>query len=310
MQDYKLIAKLAIPLIILGFVSVILKTLAYVTPPGHATVIFNTLSGLQMDRVEKPGVTLINPAVDRPITYNIRTKVWGFTNESSANKAGTAITVNSSDGQAFDMDVYIALRPNQDTLDDLHSQVGENYMNTVVVPVARSKIRDISAEYASKDFYLKEKRQLIEQKAVQLISQEMPTGQIQGETAPLITIEGVFLGTPNFPEALKKSIERKQVASITAQTASVRAEIQSKETERLLILAEADQKAIELKGQAAAANAQLADLLLFETLENRVRKSRTDPGVTPLKIIRIEGDSTVFLNVDPQKAVANQQAQK
>lgn len=305
MQNSKFIFKMTLILISLGVISLVIKTLAYVTAPGHATVIFNTFSGLQKDRIEPPGVTLLNPLVDRPITYNIRTKVWGFTNESSSNQAGTAITVNSADGQAFDMDVYIALRPNEKTLDDLHGQVGENYMNTVVVPVARSKIRDISAEFFSQEFYLKDKRELIEKQAKQLIAKEMPKGEIDGQPVSLIEIEGVFLGTPNFPQALKESIERKQVAAITAQTASVKAEIQNKETERLLILAQADQKAIELKGQAAAANAKLADLLLFETLENRVKQAKTNKEAAPIKIIRIEGNSTVFLNVDPQKAAVS-----
>ncbi len=298
MQNAKIITILIISAVLLAIFNIVFKTLTYVTPPGHATVIFNTLSGLQKDRVEKPGITFLKPFVDRPITYNVRTKVWSFTNENAANRAGTAITVNSADGQAFDMDVYLALRPNQSTLDELHGQVGENYMNTVVVPVARSKIRDISAEFSSKDFYQQEKRELIAQQVTALISKEMPVGDNQGQTIPLIEIEGVFLGTPNFPQGLKDSIERKQVASITAQTASVKAEIQQKETERVLILAKADQKAIELKGQAAAANAKLADLLLFESLEQRV---------ADLKVIRIEGDSTVFLNIDPKQVAVTQE---
>ncbi|MGQ9836770.1 MAG: hypothetical protein ACUVRV_02080 [Cyanobacteriota bacterium] len=35
----------------------------------------------------------------------------------------------------------------------------------------------------------------------------------------------------------------------------------------------ADQRAIELKGQAAAQNAQLADLLFYKTLQERIQNS-------------------------------------
>ena len=298
--------KFLLPVVILGAVVVLIRAnpFTYVTQPGQATVIFNSLRGLQQDRINRPGLAFLLPFIDRPIPYNIRTRVWAFSNDSTiTNQAGTAITVNSADGQAFTLDVYVALRPNPDTLDDLHGQIGQNYMNTVVVPVVRSKIRDISAEFDSEDFYQREQRNKIEQSAQTLISREMPTASHQGQDIPLVVIEGIFLGTPDFPQALKDSIERKQVASITAQTAAVKAEIQTKETQRSLILAKANQAAIEQKGKAAAANAKLADLLFFEKLETRINQAQRAQQQPPLTIMRVEGkDATVFLNVNPQQA--------
>ncbi|MFS8881565.1 prohibitin family protein [Synechococcus sp. H55.11] len=282
-----------------------LRACLYVTLPGHATVVFNTLSGLQKGRVELPGVMFRIPGIETPITYSVLTRVWEFTNNSnSANAISNAITVNTADGQAFAVDVAIALRPNLATLDELHATIGENYLVTVVVPVVRSKIRDISASFDSEDFYRKSQRTAIEQRALDLIRQEMPTVNRDGQALPLIQVEGLFLGNPDFPQALRDSIERKQVASITAQTAAVRAQIQQKETERLLILAAANQRAIELKGQAAAENAELADLLFYEKLQERIQNPAD--SLPPLRIIRVEGDATVFLNVDPRQAAAQQ----
>lgn len=298
----KINLKLAVIIILVGLGSIILKSLIYVTEPGQATVIFNSFSGLERNRVLPPGVILLKPFIEHPITYNLRTKIWEFTNEPAPNPAGSAITVNTADGQAFSIDVSIALHPRMETLDDLHAQVGENYINTVVVPVARSKIRDISAEFNSQDFYVRERRKLIERKATQLIAQEMSGADYKGEKLPLIQIEGVFLGTPNFPEGLKKSIERKQVASITAQTAAVKAKIQQKETERLLIAAQANQKAIELKGQAATANTELADLLFWEKLEERINTAKSNKTSKPFKIIKVEGNANIFLNISSQDA--------
>ncbi|MFQ3613572.1 MAG: prohibitin family protein, partial [Cyanobacteriota bacterium] len=253
------------------------------------------------------GAIFVVPGIDTPITYTVLTRVWEFTdNPASVNSISNGITVNTADGQAFAIDVAIALKPNPDTLDELHANIGENYLSTVVVPVVRSKIRDISASFDSEDFYRKSQRTAIEQQALALIRQEMPTLKRDGQTLPLLQVEGVFLGNPDFPEALKDSIERKQVASISAQTAAVRAQIQEKETERLLILAAANQRAIELKGQAAAQNAQLADLLFYETLQERIQNPTG--AAPPLRIIRVEGDSTLFLNVDPHQA-ALQRAQ-
>jgi regulator of protease activity HflC (stomatin/prohibitin superfamily) len=267
--------------------------------------VFNTFSGLQKGRVELPGVIFRIPGIETPITYTVLTRVWEFTNNpASANAISNAITVNTADGQAFAIDVAIALKPNLATLDELHASIGENYLSTVVVPVVRSKIRDISASFDSEDFYRKSQRTAIEQRALDLIRQEMPTVNRDGQALPLIQVEGLFLGNPDFPQALRDSIERKQVASITAQTAAVRAQIQEKETERLLILAAANQRAIELKGQAAAQNAQLADLLFYEKLQERIQNP-TD-SLPPLRIIRVEGDATVFLNVDPRQAALQQ----
>jgi prohibitin 2 len=279
----------------------VLRACLYVTLPGHATVVFNTFSGLQKGRVELPGVIFRIPGIETPITYTVLTRVWEFTNDpNSPNAISNAIAVNTADGQAFTVDVAIALRPNIATLDELHATIGENYLSTVVVPLVRSKIRDISASFDSEDFYRKSQRAAIEQRALDLIRQEMPTVNRDGQALTLIQVEGLFLGNPDFPQALRDSIERKQVASITAQTAAVRAQIQQKETERLLILAAANQRAIELKGQAAAENAQLADLLFYEKLQERIQNP-TD-SLPPLRIIRVEGDATVFLNVDPHQA--------
>ncbi len=299
--------KIVIPTAIIGILGLLITTkpFLYVTPPGYATVVFNSFRGLIEDRIEPPGVTFIAPVTDRPITYNVRTQVWEFTSETgSRNRLGNGITVNTADGQAFSIDVYIALRPNQATLDDLHARLGESFIETVVIPVVRSKIRDISAEFTSQDFYIKERRTEIEEGAQELISSEMPTAASQGQDIPMILIEGIFLGTPNFPPGLVSSIEEKQVASITAQTAAVRAQIQERETERVLIEADANQTAIELQGEAASTNAQLADLIFYERLQDRIRSAQS----SQLQVIRVETeDSTIFLNVDPKSARAVQQ---
>jgi len=295
------------PLALLGVAGIVItfRPFFYITPPGHATVIFNSFRGLQRDRILPPGIVFLVPGLDRPITYSVLTRVWRFTDDTQASlRASNAISVNSADGQAFSMDVYVALRPNPEVLDDLHAEVGENYMNVVVVPLVRSKIRDISAEFDSQDFYQKAKRVEIERRALAAIRQEIPAVQVNGESVPLLQVEGIFLGTPNFPAALKESIEQRQVASITAQTAQVRAQIQNRETERLLILARANQEAIQLKGEAAALNAALADFLLYEKLKERVEQSKRNNQGSPIKVIRLDGNATVFLNVDPQRAAA------
>ncbi|GAB4211673.1 MAG: prohibitin family protein [Synechococcales cyanobacterium] len=294
-----------LPLVGVGIVGILVtfRPFLYVTPPGHATVVFNSFRGLQQDRIEPPGMTWLTPGLDRPITYNVLTRVWRFSDEPNVPMlASNAVSVNSADGQAFSIDVYVAIKPNVAVLDDLHAEVGENYMNVVIVPLVRSKIRDISAEFDSQDFYQQANRQEIERRSLAAIQQEISTVTVDGQPLPLLMVEGIFLGTPDFPTALTESIEQRQVASITAQTAQVRAQIQNRETERLLILAKANQEAIELKGQAAAQNAALADLLFYEKLLERIEAAKTQQQGSPIRVIRVEGQSTVFLNVDPQKA--------
>jgi len=271
----------------------------YVTRPGESAVVFNIFSGIQSGRILKPGMSFVVPFVEQPIAYDVRTRIWEFTNANDAPRlAGSPITIISADGQSFDLDANIALRPNPDTLDQFHSQIGEDYMANIVVPIIRSKIRDVSAQFDSSDFYQKETREIIQQKAKELIGAEMPKGKVNNQDIPMILIEGILIESAQFPQALKASIEKKQVQSILAQTASVRAKIQDKETERILILAEANQKAIELKGRASAVSKNLANLLFYERLEERIN------GGQQLKVIKVEGNSTVFLNVDPKKAAA------
>jgi prohibitin 2 len=138
-----------------------------------------------------------------------------------------------------------------------------------------------------------------------VMNQDMAKTTMNGQSVPLVLIEGIFLGTPQFPEGLKASLEQKQVASITAQTAGVKAQIQEKETTRRLILSQANQKAIELQGQAATKNAQLADLLFYERLQERITAAKEAGQESPLRVVRVEGDkSTIFLNVESQKVKA------
>jgi prohibitin 2 len=271
-------------LLILGLVAILLLVFHpffYITLPGNATVMFNTFSGIEKGRIERPGVTFVLPVIDAPITYNVRTRVWQFADgDNIPNQAGNAIAVNSADGQAFTTDVFVALRPNQETLDELHARIGQQYMTTVVVPTVRSKVRDIAAEFNSNDFYKKERRIELEKKMTALISREMPFIEV------------------------KASLEQKQVASISAQTAAVNAQIQQKETTRKLILADANRQSIELQGKAASRNGQLANLLFYEKLSDRIETARGKGEPIPIKVIRVEGGdkSTIFINVDPQRA--------
>jgi prohibitin 2 len=291
---------IGIALLAVVLVKPLLNTFITVTEPGKASVVFNSFTGIQKGRILKPGAHFISPLIERAIPYDVRTRVWEFTSvPDSPRPAGAPITVITADGQSFAIDANIALHPNVETLDLLHAEIGEQYITTVVVPVVRSKIRDISAQFTSQNFYQRESRQQISQKATELINQEMPTTKLNNKEVPLIIVEGIFLESASFPPALKASIEKKQVASILAQTASVKAKIQEKETERILILAKSNEKAIELKGEAAAINAKLADLLFYEKLEQRIEQSKDKQ---PFQVIRIEGNSTVFLNVDPKKA--------
>ncbi|MBC8122304.1 MAG: prohibitin family protein [Gemmatimonadaceae bacterium] len=295
-------------LLALGIVAVgalLFHPFLYITVPGNATVMFNVFSGIEQGRVERPGVAFVTPGIDSPITYNVRTRVWQFTDTAAVpNRASGAVTVNTADGQAFSMDVFVALKPNVPVLDVLHARIGQQYMETIVVPTVRSKVRDVAASFDSEDFYNTTRRSEMERQMTALINREMPNAPKQD--TPLIVIEGVYLGTAQFPEGLKASLEQKQVASITAQTAAVKAQIQQKETTRRLILARANQTAIELQGRAAAKNAKLADLLFYEKLNERINDARAKGQPIPLKVIRVEGGdkSTVFLNVEPQRAAA------
>ncbi len=299
-------AWLPVGILVAAVLLLLWRPFTYVTEPGNATVIFNNFTGIQAGRVEKPGVTWITPGVENPITYNIRTRVWQFTDvEDAPNRGGGAIGVNTADGQAFKVDVFVALKPNPAVLDVLHSKVGIRYMETVVVPLVRSKVRDVSAGFGSEAYYIKAKRGLMEGQMKNVMNQDMAKTNLNGQAVPLVLIEGIFLGTPQFPEGLKDSLEQKQVASITAQTAGVKAQIQEKETTRRLILSQANQKAIELQGQAAAKNAQLADLLFYERLQDRITEAKEAGKESPLNVIRVEGDkSTIFLNVESQKVKA------
>ncbi|NJK35057.1 MAG: prohibitin family protein [Oscillatoriales cyanobacterium SM2_2_1] len=224
---------------------------AHITRPGTASVVFNSFSGLQRGRVLRPGAAFLTPGVERGIPYEVRIQVWEFTDQSTSRVASNPVSAIAADGQSFSINVNIALRLNPDTLDDLHAKIGENYILTSVVPLVRSKFRDVAAKFQSEDFYRRDRRLEVEKQAKELINAELPKTQKDGKNVPMMSVEWVYMETAAFPPALRESIEKKQVAGILAQTAGVRAQIQQKETDRALILAKANERAIELKGRAA-----------------------------------------------------------
>jgi hypothetical protein len=281
----------------------ILKTLptVHITRPGTASVVFNAFAGLQQRRVLLPGATPLTPGVERAIPYVVRTQVLEFSDLKNEQVISNPLTAIAADGQSFTINVNIALRLNPDTLDDLHAQIGEDYIRVRVTPLVRSKFRDVAAKFQSEDFYRRDRRLEVEKQAKELIEAELPRTQRDGKEVPFMYLEWVYIETADFPPALRESIEKKQVAGILAQTAGVRAQIQQKETNRVLILAKANERAIELKGQAALLGGPLADLLFYERINERLSNAKQKQQPMPIKVIRVEGNATVFLNVDPQK---------
>lgn len=216
----------------IGLIAVGVMTSCFVQiQPGEAGV--KTLFGKIQDGVLTEGLNFMNPMMDVR-RFDIRTLNYTMSSvHDEGDKMGDdAIRVLSSDGLEVTIDITILFRVIPDKAPEILRTLGESYVDVIVRPLTRTKIRDFAAYYDAVSLY-STKRDEFQSRLFKAISDEF--------TMRGLVLEQVLVRNINLPESVKAAIESKINAEQESQKMRF---VLDKERQ------EADRKRVEAQGIA------------------------------------------------------------
>ena len=230
--------KIAFPIIIAGVILIIIIAKSAVTiGSGEAGVLYKTFDG---------GVVTDQPPLGEGFhivaPWN---KVYVY--EVRRQEIFEKMKVLSSNGLDIQLDASAWYKPDERNLGKLHQEIGENYLQRIILPTIRSAARSVVGRYTPEQLY-SSKRDAIQREIFE------ETKKIVDDQ--YIVLDEVLVRDVTLPPTIKDAIERK-----------LKQEQESLEYEFRLVTAEkeAERQIIEAQGKADAnkiLSASLTDKIL------------------------------------------------
>ena len=201
-------------------VAVIIAVMQFWTiiPAGHVGVL--DFLGHVSDNTLKPGINLVNPMAN-VVKFDARTQELKET-----------MNVPSKEGLTVTLEISLLYSLSFEYANRIYKTVGENYVETILVPQFRSVVRGVTANYDAKALYTAERETLANRIETELSKLVKSRG---------ITLEAAALRQITLPPGLTASIEEKLKADQESQRMQF---VLLKESQ------EAERKRIEAKGIA------------------------------------------------------------
>lgn len=230
--------KIAFPIIISGVILIIIIAKSAVTiDSGEAGVLYKTFDG---------GVVTDQPPLGEG--FHI-VAPWNkvFVYEVRRQEIFEKMKVLSSNGLDIQLDASAWYKPDESNLGKLHQEIGENYLQRIILPTIRSAARSVVGRYTPEQLY-SSKRDAIQREIFE------ETKKIVDDQ--YIVLDEVLVRDVTLPPTIKDAIERK-----------LKQEQESLEYEFRLVTAEkeAERQIIEAQGKADAnkiLSASLTDKIL------------------------------------------------
>lgn len=230
--------KVGLPILIGIIILIIVVAKSAVTiDSGEAGVLFRTFGeGVVVD--EPPmgeGFHIVAPW-NKVFVYEVRRQ-----------EIFEKMKVLSSNGLDIQLDASIWYKPDEKDLGKLHQEIGDNYLNRIILPTIRSAARSVVGRYTPEQLY-SSKRDAIQEEIFEE-TKKIVDGQF-------IIIDEILVRDVTLPPTIKDAIERK-----------LKQEQESLEYEFRLVTAdkEAQRQIIEAQGKADAnriLSASLTDKIL------------------------------------------------
>ncbi|ADW22746.1 MULTISPECIES: prohibitin family protein [Thermus] len=258
----------ALPLVGLGVALLVLANSFVVVPAGYVGVVFNILRGVQSSPLGE-GVHFVVPGWQQVILYDARVKEVTLSAPHEGEKrADTSIRARSKEGLEIGVDVTVQYRILKDRAPRLHQEVGPGYLETLIVPQVRSKVRDAVGQYNAAEL-ISTQRTALEASVIQGLEEALREYHIE--------LVSVLLREIRIPETVAKVIEEKQTAEQQvqieinrrkqAEIAAQRRVIEAQgERDAAILRAEGEAKAIELRGRALKNAPEVVQLTFAEKL--------------------------------------------
>lgn len=209
-----MLSKLRIGLLALvaAFLLIVGMTSCVTIPAGHGGVLFKPFSGgVEVRRVYEEGFHLVAPWNSMRI-YDLRLQ-----------EKEEVMDVLAKNGLSIELDLSVRFAPIREQLPVLHREIGEAYMEKIVLPQIRASARKVIGRYLPEELY-SSKRDLIQE-------------EIFHETDSIlrqkhIHLDAVLIRSVKLPQSIAEAIERKLRQEQEAMEYDFRIQKEQKEAER------------------------------------------------------------------------------
>ncbi|MGK7910563.1 MAG: prohibitin family protein [Synechococcus sp.] len=242
---------------------IIIPRCLLIVQPGYEAVVFNRLVGTELTP-RKEGIHLLVPALEFPVLYDVRTQTYNMTsqNEERSQRVADSLSALTADGQRVDLDISVRFRLDPDRVAVLHQKVGPGYLGKIIRPASQAVVRNVIARYSAIGVYSEQRAEIQD--------------RVQTELAEVMKKEGLLLQSlllrnVEFSREFQSAIEAKQIAEQEKQREVYRVEQAKLIAQRVVVEAEGEAEAIELKGQAIKENPDVIQLEYVRNLPDNVK---------------------------------------
>jgi regulator of protease activity HflC (stomatin/prohibitin superfamily) len=222
--------------------------------------------GKYSDKGYTEGLRIYNPLISRIVTISTQTE-----------NMEVGLNIPSKEGLNIQSEVSILYNINPKDAPDILRNIGTDYEDNVILPVFRSAVSDVSANYFAKDMHTGQRSNIEESIKTRMMSYLEEKG---------IEVEAVLLKSIQLPRSLAEAIEEK----LEAEQQAERMQFVLTQAER-----EAEQKRIEAKGvrdaQIIISEGLDQKILQFKSLE-AFEKLANSPNT---KVIISDGDLPIIM---------------
>lgn len=189
-----------------------------------------TLYGKVDDNVLYSGLNIVNPLVE-VTTFDVKTQNYTMSavHDEGSKSGDDAIRILTSDGLevTIDLSVLFSVRPKD--APRILKEIGDDYLDKIVRPVARTAIRDNAVSYEAVALY-STKRQEFQNKIFNTINVSFARRGLK--------LEQLLIRNVTLPESVRKTIESKINAEQDAQKMQFVLQKEKQEAERKRVMAQ------------------------------------------------------------------------
>ncbi|MCP9746923.1 SPFH domain-containing protein [Lacihabitans sp. CS3-21] len=229
------------------------------------------------------GLNIVNPLADiKELDLKTQNYTMSGVHDEGQKSGDDAIKVLSADGLEVTIDLTVLFRIVSAKAPDIYKQIGLNYVDVIVRPLSRTRIRDISANYDAIALY-STKRDEFQTRIFNSIEKDFKD---RGLVLEQLLVRNIAL-----PESVKKTIESKINAEQDAQKMQFVLQKEKQEAER---------KRVEAQGIADYQRI-ITSTLTDKQLQYEQIKAQKDLAASPNTKIVIMGNSKgsqVLLNAN------------
>lgn len=231
-----------------------------------------SLFGKVQESVLTSGLNIVNPLV-AVTEFDVKTQNYTMSSvHDEGDKTGDdAIRVLSSDGLEVTLDLTVLYSVLPQKAPTIYREIGVEYQNVIVRPIARTRIRDIAAYYEAVALY-SSKRDEFQGRIFKTIEDDFKKRGL--------VLEQLLVRNISLPESVKKTIESKINAEQEAQKMQFVLQKEKQEAER---------KRVEAQGIADYQKI-VTSTLTDKQLQYEMIKAQKDLAASPNSKIVIMGN--------------------